>query len=52
MEAGYSTVDLAMLAIAAFVVWVAMRSKNTPTPKEGSQNKSQSTNNPTRSLTS
>lgn len=25
MEVGYSTLDLVMLAIAAFVVWAAMR---------------------------
>jgi hypothetical protein len=34
MEAGYSTIDLVMLAIAAFVIWVAMR-----TPKRESISK-------------
>ena len=31
MEAGYSTVDLVMLAIAAFIIWAVMR---TPTNKK------------------
>lgn len=31
MEAGYSTVDLVMLAIAAFIIWMVMR-----TPKSKS----------------
>jgi hypothetical protein len=31
MEAGYTTIDLVMLGIAAFVIWVAMR-----TPKDKS----------------
>lgn len=29
MEAGYSTIDLVMLAIAAFVIWAAMRTPAT-----------------------
>lgn len=31
MEAGYSTIDLVMLAIAAFVIWATIR-----VPKRGS----------------
>ena len=53
MEVGYSTLDLVMLAIAAFVIWLTMNTpKVSSTAKKAGLLKAQPENHPAPSATS
>jgi hypothetical protein len=52
MEMGYSSLDMAMLLIAAFVIWAASRVpvKRTDTPKTLSRPRIKDNNQPSHSI--